>query len=46
MMPCKTCDNTNKSYCKSCYKNVSIADEILYDSVTNYCYNDCPNGYY
>lgn len=46
IMPCRSCDSTNKSYCKSCYENVSITDKILYDSVTNNCYNDCPNGYY
>lgn len=46
IMPCRTCDSTNKSYCKSCYQNLTMNDKKLYDPVTNYCYSDCPDGYY
>ncbi len=45
-LPCKTCDSFDKSYCLSCYQTTAITDKILFDSITNNCYNNCPNGYY
>lgn len=45
MMPCQTCQTSNKSSCLSCYKDTTITTEVNYQS-SGQCVNQCGSGFY